>query len=153
MTYMLILFGWAMLWFSPRPQTLNLFGLILAVWMLLGAAIAGALLPEALVPSLTSWTMHMAAFLAVGAAIMLWRRDKVAASEDDRLMLPRGRLEPIFRKNIGVVLRYLVPIWVIGAIIMAAIFVFQGYGFRALPSALLFALLMAAVPLAPLAIF
>lgn len=153
MTYMLILGGWVMLWFSPRPRTLNAFGLILAIWMMLGAAIGGALVPETLIPSLTSWTLHMAAFLGVGAALMLWRRDEVAASADDQLMLPRGRLEPIFRKNFGTVLRYLLPVWAIGAILMLAVFLSQGFGLRAFPSALLFVVVLAAAPLAPLLIF
>jgi hypothetical protein len=44
--------------------------------MLVGALIGGALIPERLNSLLGVWTIYLAVYLIVGAAIMTWRRRK-----------------------------------------------------------------------------
>ena len=44
--------------------------------MLVGALIGGALIPEKLMSLLWVWTIYLAVYLIVGAAIMTWRRRK-----------------------------------------------------------------------------
>lgn len=107
MTYLMILFGWVMLWFIPRPRTLNAFGLVLALWLLVTSAFASALVPATFLQSMIWWTIYMAVYLVVGAGIMLWRYDKVAPAKDDSLLLPKGRLEPVMRNTLHKVLNTL----------------------------------------------
>jgi len=140
-----------MLWFSPRSQTFNLFGLLIAIWLLVGSAIAGALLPETILESMKWWTIYMATYLAIGAAILLWRKDRAPASTDDHLMLPRRRLAPAIWNSFSTTARYILPIWAIFAVVMAAVFFAQGQGLRAIPSALVFTASLV-LPLALLAV-
>lgn len=150
--YILIFAGWVAVWYRPTMANYNLFGLIIALWLLLSVGLAAAIAPQFSREALLTCLAYSALYLIVGAGIMLWRRKHLGAPTDTEL-LPKIDADKIFSDGSKLFVRFLWPIWAFSAVIFILIIpITTGQGIRGALAGLLIVLLTAAGPFVPLVI-
>ena len=149
LVYLLIFFGWVSLWFRPTAATFNLFGLIVALWLILGGLLAGVLVPQAFKDAMLMWVAYMAIYLLVGAAIMTWRRRELGITERSEL-LPTIDADKVVRESWHLIALQHWPIWLIGAAVLMIAPLISGQGLIGVGWGLLIAVCIFATPFVPI---